>query len=125
MHPDVVAVEAWFRGRNRIEDLFRDGKHGGGMNPLPSADRTIKELWTWDALIAGNLVTMLQMLTGIDDPLRGGTGRAIPKRLRGQLLCLPVADRSPRPRLTLRPAPGPQLLTHALARLRALPTPVG
>jgi len=121
---DVIAVEAWFRGRTRIEDLFRDGKHGGGMNHLPSADPIINTVWTWGALIAGNLATMLQSLTGIDDPLRGGTGRARPKRLREHLICLPARIVHHARGLTLRPAPGPQLLTHALTRLHTLPATV-
>jgi len=122
---DVIAVQAWFRGRTRIEDLFRDGKHGAGMNHLPSADPIINAVWTWGALIATNLAAMLQTLTSIDDPLRGGTGRARPKRLPEHLICLPARIVRHARGLTLRPAPGPQLLTHALARLRALPAPVG
>jgi len=77
------------------------------------------------ALIATNLAAMLQTLTGIDDPLRGGTGRARPKQLSEHLICLPARIVRHARGLTLRPAPGPQLLTHALARLRALPAPVG
>jgi hypothetical protein len=34
---DIVALEAWFRRRTSIEDRFRDGKHGGGLNHLPPA----------------------------------------------------------------------------------------
>jgi len=32
--PDIVGLEAWFRRRTSIEDRFRDGKHGSGLNHL-------------------------------------------------------------------------------------------
>jgi len=46
-------LEAWFRRRTSIEDRFRDGKHGGGLNHLPSGDHTVNTMWTW-AGAAGN-----------------------------------------------------------------------
>ena len=51
--PDIVGLEAWFRRRTSIEDRFRDGKHGGGLNHLPSGDHTVNTMWTW-AGAAGN-----------------------------------------------------------------------
>src|SRR5664280_2805765 len=35
-HGDYVGLEAWFRNRTSIEERFREAKHGGGLNHLPS-----------------------------------------------------------------------------------------
>lgn len=41
-HGDYIGLEAWFRNRTAIEERFREVKHGGGLNHLPSADPGVK-----------------------------------------------------------------------------------
>ncbi len=65
-HGDLVGLEAWFRNRTAIEERFREVKHGGGLNHLPSADPGVNSVWMWAGLLAGALSVMLQSLTGLD-----------------------------------------------------------
>ena len=74
----------------------------------------------WAALLAGNLSTLLQALTGIDT---GKQGRAHGDRLRHQLLRVPARVIRHARRLTLRLPPGHDLLPKVMAELRALPAP--
>lgn len=83
---DVVAVEAWFRGRVNIEERFREAKLGAALRHLPSADKHVNEVWTWSALLAGAISVMLQSLSGLD----GMAGRARSPRLRYELLHTPA-----------------------------------
>ena len=115
---DIVAVEAWFRGRVAIEERFREAKLGAGLRHLPSSDQTVNTVWTWAALLAGALCVMLQSLTGLDK-----TGRARAVRLRNQLLRTPARIIRHARGITLRLPPGCQLLPQVLARIRALPVP--
>jgi len=46
-HGDLVGLEAWFRNRTAIEERFREVKHGGGLNHLPSADPAVNSVWMW------------------------------------------------------------------------------
>jgi len=115
---DVVAVEAWFRGRVAIEERFREAKLGAGLQHLPSGDRTVNTVWTWAALLAGAMSVMLQSLTGLDT-----AGRARAARLRAELLHTPARIIRHARGITLRLPPGHQLLAQVLARIRALPAP--
>src|SRR5664280_102009 len=59
-HADLIGLEAWFRNRTSIEERFREGKHGAGLNHLPSADADVNSVWAWAGLLAGALSVMLQ-----------------------------------------------------------------
>ena len=72
-------------------------------------------VWMWAALLAGNLSTLLQALTGIDQH-----GRAHAARLRHELLCVPARLVRHGRQLTLRLPPGNHLLPAVLTRIREL-----
>ena len=89
------------------------------MNHLPSADATVNTVWMWAGLLAGATSVMLQALTG-PDPRTGGRTRIA--TLRHRLLAVPGRLIRHARGLTLRlPPDRHQLLSTALARLRALP----
>jgi hypothetical protein len=113
---DAVRIEAWFRARTDIEDRIREAKLGAALRHLPSGHRSINTVWMWAALLAVNLSTLLQTLTGLDTD-----GRAHGERLRRELLLIPARLIRHAGSLTLRLPPGPQILPEVLARLRALP----
>jgi hypothetical protein len=69
----------------------------------------------WAALLAGNLSTLLQALTGLDQ-----NGRAHAARLRHELLCVPARLIRHGRSLTLRLPPGNHLLPTVLTRIREL-----
>ena len=115
-------VEAWFRMRTDIEDRIREAKLGAGLAHLPSGYVETNSVWMWAALLAGNLSTLLQALTGIDT---GTHGRAHGDRLRHQLLRVPARVIHHARGLTLRLPPGHALLPQVTAALRALPGPSG
>ncbi len=117
---DIAGLEAWFRRRTSIEDRFREGKHGGGLNHLPSGQAIINTVWAWGALLAGALATMLQPLIG-QRPDQADRTRT--PTLRHQLLALPGRIIRHARGITLRLAPGQHTLRQALAALRALPRP--
>ena len=108
--------------RTDIEDRIREAKLGAGLLHLPSGHPEINAVWMWAALIAGNLSTLLQALTGIDT---GDHGRAHGDRLRHQLLRVPARVIRHARGLTLRLPPGHTLLPQVMATLRALPAPSG
>ena len=110
-------MQAWFRRRTDIEDRIREAKLGAGLRHLPSGDKNVNIVWMWAALLAGNLSTLLQALTGIDED-----GRAHAARLRHELLCVPARLVRHSRSLTLRLPPGEQLLPTVLTRIRELPT---
>ncbi len=112
----ILDVEAWFRRRTDIEDRIREAKLGAALRHLPSGHPGVNTVWMWAALIAGNLSTLLQALTGIDE-----NGRAHAARLRQELLCVPARLVRHGRTLTLRLPPGDQLLPTVLARIRELP----
>ncbi len=87
-HGDLVGLEAWFRNRTAIEERFREVKHGGGLNHLPSADPAVNSVWMWAGLLAGALSVMLQSLTGLDTQAHA-PGRMRIATLRHQLLNIP------------------------------------
>ena len=116
-HETVVEVEAWFRRRTDIEDRIREAKLGAALRHLPSGNARVNTVWTWAALLAGNLSVLLQTLTRIDDD-----GRAHGARLRHQLLCVPARLIRHGRVLTLRLPPGDHLLPTVLARIRELDT---
>jgi len=118
--PDIVGLEAWFRRRTSIEDRFRDGKHGTGLNHLPSGDHTVNTLWAWAALLAGAITVMLQALIGWH--AHHGE-RTRPPTLRHRLLTIPGRILRHARGITLRLPPGHTAITDALRRLRALPPP--
>jgi len=111
----ILEVEAWFRRRTDIEDRIREAKLGAALRKLPSGDRAVNTVWMWAALIAGNLSTLLQALTKIDQH-----GRAHAARLRHELLCVPARLVRHAGSLTLRLPPGDHLLPVVLARVRDL-----
>lgn len=111
----VVEVEAWFRRRTDIEDRIREAKLGAALRHLPSGNQRVNTVWMWAALIAGNLSTLLQALTRIDE-----NGRAHAARLRHELLCVPARLVRHGRRLTLRLPPGDHLLPVVLTRIREL-----
>jgi hypothetical protein len=113
----ILEVEAWFRRRTDIEDRIREAKLGAALRKLPSGDHAINTVWMWAALLAGNLSTLLQALTGIDN-----NGRAHAARLRRELLCVPGRLVRHERRLTLRLPPGDHLLPAVLTRIRELGT---
>ena len=113
----VLDVEAWFRRRTDIEDRIREAKLGAALRHLPSGHTVVNKVWTWAALLAGNLSVLLQALTRIDD-----NGRATGARLRHELLCVPARLIRHGRVLTLRLPPGDQLLPTVLARIRELDT---
>ncbi len=115
-------VEAWFRMRTDIEDRIREAKLGAGLIHLPSGHVETNTVWMWAALLAGNLSTLLQALTGIDT---GEHGRAHGDRLRHQLLRVPARVVRHARGLTLRLPPGHTLLPQVMATLQALPAPSG
>jgi len=115
-------VEAWFRMRTDIEDRIREAKLGAGLIHLPSGYPETNTVWMWAALLAGNLSTLLETLTGIET---GKQDRAHGDRLRHQLLRVPARVIRHARRLTLRLPPGHDLLPEVMAELRALPAPSG
>ena len=119
---DLVGLEAWFRNRTSIEERFREGKHGAGLNHLPSADAAINSVWTWAGLLAGALNVMLQSLTGLDTQPHA-PGRMRIQTLRHQLLNIPGRVTSHAREHVLRLQPRQRLLAQVLTRLRALPAP--
>jgi len=88
-HGDYVGLEAWFRNRTAIEERFREVKHGGGLNHLPSADPGVNSVWMWAGLLAGALSVMLQSLTGLDRQAHA-PGRMRIATLRHRLLNIPA-----------------------------------
>jgi hypothetical protein len=116
-HQTVVEVEAWFRRRTDIEDRIREAKLGAALRHLPSGHQTVNTVWMWAALIAGNLSTLLQTLTRIDQD-----HRAHAARLRHELLCVPARLVRHGRRLTLRLPPGDHLLPTVLTKIRELDT---
>lgn len=119
---DYVGLEAWFRNRTSIEERFREAKHGGGLNHLPSSDANVNKVWTWAGLLAGALSVMLQSLTGLDRHAVT-PGRVRIATLRHRLLAVPGRLIHHARGLTLRLPPNQQTLQAALTRLRALPAP--
>jgi Transposase DDE domain group 1 len=113
----ILEVEAWFRRRTDIEDRIREAELGAALRKLPSGDQVVNTVWMWAALLAGNLSTLLQALTGIDEG-----GRAHAARLRHELLCVPARLVRHGRRLTLRLPPGDHLLPIVLTRIRQLDT---
>jgi len=112
----ILEVEAWFRRLTDIEDRIREAKLGAALRHLPSGHHAVNSVWMWAALLAGNLSTLLQALTGIDQ-----NGRAHAARLRHELLCVPARLVRHQRRLTLRLPPGDHLLPVVLTRIRELP----
>lgn len=121
-HADLVGLEAWFRNRTAIEERFREAKHGGGLNHLPSADPAANSVWMWAGLLAGALSVMLQSVTGLDRRAHA-PGRMRIATLRQQLLNIPGRLITHAREHVLRLQPRQRLLAGVLARLRALPAP--
>jgi len=126
----AIEVEAWYRHRTTIENVFRDAKHGAGLCHLPSGYPEVNRAWMWGALIAASTAGWLHQLTGIlgeDGRLYGwGTrhGQAMIATLRHRLICVPARLIRHAKTLTLRLPPGRDgLLPVVLDRVRALPAP--
>ena len=103
------------RGQGPSEDRIREAKLGAALRKLPSGHHGVNTVWMWAALLAGNLSTLLQALTRIDEG-----GRAHAARLRHELLCVPARLIRHGRRLTLRLPPGDHLLPVVLTRIRKL-----
>ena len=115
---DVVGIEAWFRRRADVETRIKEAKLGAGLRHLPSADPAVNRVWTWAAILAGILSTMLQSLARIDTD----KGRAHGDRLRHELLNVPARVTHHARDTVVRLPPGRhELLPAVLARLHALP----
>ncbi len=112
----VLDVEAWFRPRTDIEDRIGEAKLGAALRHLPSGYQAVNQVWTWAALLAGNISTLLQALSGIDEH-----SRAHGARLRHVLLCVPALLIHHAGSPILRPPTGDLLLPTVLARIRELP----
>lgn len=123
----AVTVEHWYRQRTTMENTFRDGKHGAGLNHLPSGHPEINTAWMWAALLAVSIAGWLHQLTATRDQhgrLTGwGTrdGKAMIATLRRTLITVPARLVRHARCLTLRPPPGDDHLEDILTRLRALP----
>lgn len=115
----AAATEAWYRARAGIEDLNKESKHGAALRHLPSGDHTVNTAWMWGALLAVNLTAWLHEITGLHD--RYGATRTGIIRLRRELITIPARLTGHARTLTLRTAPGYDLLPRVLARLRTHP----
>jgi len=120
-HADLVGLQAWFRNRTSIEERFREGKHGAGLNHLPSADAGVNAVWTWARLLAGAMSVMLPALTELTSPR--GAGRMRIATLRHHLLAIPGRLTRHAHEHLLHLPPHHRLLPQVLTGLRALPTP--
>lgn len=117
---DCVGIEAWFRHRTSIEERFRAGKLGAGLNRLPSASVRVHLCWMWAGFFAGATNVMIRTVTGLDrDP--NHPGRARIATLRHRLHQAPGRIIHRARGLTLRLAPGQHTLPAVLARLGKLP----
>lgn len=118
---DVVEIEAWFRERADVEERIKDSKCGLALRHLPSGHARVNEIWMWAALLSLNISAWLQCLGGAD-----GEGRAHAKRLRRELICIPVRVLRHARQVVLRLSPvqrrGPFL--SVWATLQALPSAV-
>lgn len=81
---DIVDIEAWFRLRARVEESIKDSKLGMAMRHMPSGYEAVNLTWMWVALLALNISSWLQALSGHDK----ANGRAHGKRLRRELICI-------------------------------------
>ena len=71
--------------RTDIEDRIREAKLGAGLIHLPSGYPETNTVWMWAALLAGNLSTLLQALTG-------AAGRVVPGAADAGVDCAGVYD---------------------------------
>lgn len=123
----AVAVEHWYRHRTTVENIFRDGKHGGALRHLPSGYPEINTAWMWGALLAVCLAGWMHELTCTTDRHGRQTGwgtrggKAMIQTLRRRLIAVPAYLVHHARGITLRCAPGHDLLATVLARIRALP----
>ena len=81
---DIVDIEAWFRLRARVEESIKDSKLGMALRHMPSGYAAVNVMWMWVALLALNISSWLQALSGHDR----ANGRAHGKRLRRELICI-------------------------------------
>ena len=81
---DIIDIEAWFRLRARVEESIKDSKLGMAMRHMPSGYEPVNAMWMWVALLALNMSSWLQALSGHDE----ANGRAHGKRLRRELICI-------------------------------------
>ena len=125
----AVACEHWYRHRTSIENIFRDSKHGAALRHLPSGYEQVNTAWMWASLIAAAVAAWLHQLTGL---ISGGQlveghgvrgGKAMIATLRRTLIATPARLVRHGGQLIMRLAPGPHLLPHILATIRALPAP--
>ena len=117
-----IGLQAWFQNRTAIQERFREAKHGGRINHLPSADSAVNALWTWAGLLAGPLSVMLQSLTSLDTQAHA-PGQLRIATLRHQLLTIPGKVSSHAHEHVQHLQPRQRLLAKVLARLQAPPAP--
>ena len=124
-------VRALVPAPHRIENIFRDSKHGAALRHLPSGDEQASTAWMQASLIAAAIAAWLHQLTGLisgGELLEGhGTrgGKAMIATLRRALILTPARLVRHGGQLIMRLAPGAVLLPDILATLRALPAPSG
>jgi hypothetical protein len=123
----AAEVEHWYRHRTQVENLFRDAKHGAALRHLPSGHPEVNRAWMWGALLAASITGWLHQLTARTAPdgalLGHGVrdGQAMIATLRHRLIRVPARLVRHAGTLTLRLAPGYELLDEILTRIRALP----
>jgi len=118
---NATDVEAWFGDAHRHRGPHPRSQARGRDDPPTSGYAENNTVWMWAALIAGNLSTLLQALTGIDT---GEQGHAHGDRFRHQLLRVPARVIRHAHGLILRLPPEQDTLPpQAMATLRALPAP--
>jgi hypothetical protein len=98
----AVATEAWFRDRAWVEERIKDSKLGRTLRRLPSGDAAANEVWMWAAFLALSRSAGLQALADHDHP-----HRAHGKRLRRELIGVPVRVVHHARRLIVRLTPRP------------------
>ena len=119
-------MEHWYRHRTKIENMFRDAKHGAALRHLPSGHPEVNRAWMWGALLAATLTGWLHHLTARTAPdgaLAGHgvrEGQAMIATLRHRLIRVPARLIRHAGTLTVRLPPGHDLLAEVLARIRAL-----
>ncbi|WP_145981260.1 transposase [Pseudonocardia sp. HH130629-09] len=124
----AAQAEYWYRHRTKVENLFRDTKHGAALRHLPSGHLAVNRAWMWGALLAATTSGWLHHLTArtrdgrlVGHGVRGG--QAMIATLRRRLITIPARLVRHARGLTLRLPPGEHLLAEVLARVRALPAP--
>jgi hypothetical protein len=111
----AVAVEAWYRHRTDIEELFKQAKHGAALRHLPSGDPAVNTAWVHGAFLAVAITAWLNLVLDTSSRRTGVI------RWRRELINTPARLVHHARRFTLRCTVNSPL-PEVLARIRALPT---